>query len=166
MEILAIAVVVAIIVIAVSSAKKPVIQTTKKQYNYDAKGSIATRVELIFYQRLVNIAGDRYQIIPQAHLSSFINHKIKGQNWRGAFSVINGKSVDFLLCDKINLQPVYAIELDDSTHLQQARVERDQLVEGILREIDIPLIRFKQGEWDNEEAIALKMQAAATQTNS
>lgn len=164
MEYLVIVAVVVVLAAILLPNKSKLTPTTKRTYQYAKKGSIATRVELIFYQRLVNIAGDRYQIVPQAHLSSFINHKIKGQNWRGAFSVINGKSIDFLLCEKMTLQPVYAIELDDATHLKEDRIKRDQLVEGILREINIPLVRFKQGEWDSEEAIALKMQSAATQT--
>ena len=56
-----------------------------------------TQHELIFYKTLLE-AVSGCVIIPQAHLSMFLDHKVYGQNWSRAFSRINGKSVDFLIC--------------------------------------------------------------------
>ncbi len=125
----------------------------KYQYKYNKKSSIMTKTEVRFYEKLNTIMGEKYYIVPQAHLSTFLNHKIPRQNWRGAFSVINGKSVDFLVCDKETSKPVIAIELDDWTHMKADRIERDELVNTILSEADVLLVRFRAGEWDTSRAI-------------
>lgn len=66
-----------------------------------------TQHELIFYKTLLEaISG--CVIIPQAHLSMFLDHKVYGQNWSRAFSRINGKSVDFLICTN-NMKPLTAL---------------------------------------------------------
>lgn len=101
-----------------------------------------TNAEKVFYDKLLAEARDEYYIVPQAHLSAFIDHKIKGQNWRAAFSIINGKSVDFLVVEKSTQTPVLAIELDDYTHNRPDRQRRDQMVEEILRKAGIPLQRY------------------------
>ena len=73
-------------------------------------------------------------MFPQVHLSALLDHKVKGQDWRIAFRHINGKSVDYVLCDKATLQPVYAIELDDYTHEPRTRYKSyfDALLWGML----------------------------------
>lgn len=45
-----------------------------------------------------------------------------------------------------------AIELDDSTHENEDRQERDREVERILKEAGLPLLRFENhGDFDKEE---------------
>ncbi|MNY63208.1 hypothetical protein D3C86_2001380 [compost metagenome] len=75
-------------------------------------------------------------------MRAFLDHKIKGQNWRGAFSVINGKSVDYLLVDKTTQKPVIAVELDDYSHQSSSRIERDRKVENIMEASGMRLVRF------------------------
>lgn len=112
------------------------------KYAYFAKKQIMTNAEKIFYEKLLARAGESHYIVPQAHLSTFIDHRTKGQHWKAAFSVINGKSVDFLMVEKATQKPVLAIELDDYTHSQPERVKRDRAVEEILRRANIPLERY------------------------
>jgi very-short-patch-repair endonuclease len=88
------------------------------------------------------VIGDRFIVIPQAHLSVFIDQHVKGQNWKAAFRVINGKSVDFLLVEKTTLKPIAAIELDDWSHKREDRVSRDEKVKAILDEAGVLLVRF------------------------
>ena len=96
-----------------------------------------------FSRKLNSLFGDRYYIFPQVHLSSFIDHKVKnGQYWKAALSHINQKSVDFVLCDKQWRRPLLAIELDDRTHNRPDRVERDVIVEQILSQANMPLLRI------------------------
>jgi len=113
-----------------------------------------TKSESEFFRMLVNVANDRYFIFPQAHLSAILDEKIKGQNWKYAFRHINGKSVDYVLCDKITLKPTYAVELDDYTHEYADRQERDKEVERMLQCAGIPLVRFSDYKTLNQEDIA------------
>jgi len=132
------------------------IEIKKAQYNYQAKQYFMTKSESDFFHMLNNVAGDRYFIFPQVHLSAILDEKIKGQNWKAAFKHINGKSVDYVLCDKQILKPVYAVELDDSTHTYKSRQERDKEVERIFQGAGIPLVRFSNYKSLTEDEISKK----------
>ena len=120
----------------------------KKEYLYIKKSCAMTPNELSFYKTL-HEAVNGCVIIPQAHISMFLDHRIKGQNWKAAFSRINGKSIDFLICTN-DMKPLIAIELDDSTHNQPDRKTRDDFVNSIMTNTNMPLLRFKADEWNSE----------------
>jgi len=70
--------------------------------------------------------------------------------------------VDFLLCDPKTLKPVFAVELDDSSHEHSARQERDAFVEEVFAAAQLPLMRIPaQQAYNTHELIA--MFQAATQ---
>lgn len=115
----------------------------KKEYKYKKKPFFMTQSESTFYNSLNLAVENKYYIFPQVHLSSIIDNKVKGQNWKAAFKHINQKSVDFVLCDKKYISPKLAIELDDRTHEGEDRIKRDIEVERILKEAKLPLLRIK-----------------------
>lgn len=126
----------------------------KQVYSYRRKGSLITDAEHEFFDILVSSVGNQYYIFPQVHLSSLLDHDVVGQNWRGAFSHINGKSVDFVLCDKQNIIPLLVIELDDQSHKREDRELRDEEVERILKESGLPLLRLENhGHFEKENMI-------------
>ncbi len=96
-----------------------------------------------FFSLLIDSVSHDYFVFPQMHLDNILWYKFKGQNSFGAFRHINEKSVDFVLCDKENVEILLAIELDDATHSEPKRIERDEVVEGILKEADLPLLRIR-----------------------
>ena len=112
-------------------------------YRYKKKNSIMTNAEERCFVRLNKIFGQKFYIIPQVHLSALFDFKLKGQNWKGAFSHINGKSVDFVLINKETFVPVCAVELDDYTHSFENRKARDGEVERIFEIAELPLVRFE-----------------------
>lgn len=122
-------------------------------YSYTAKSLMMTRTESDFFSKLDSVVNERYHVFPQVHLSALLDHKVKGQDWKFAFRHINGKSVDFVLCDKETLRPTYAIELDDLTHEQSDRRKRDLEVERIFKEANLPLVRFKNKSVSETEII-------------
>ena len=113
------------------------------KYNYTRRKFLISPAEHECYDALVLAVGEKYHVFPQVHLPSILDHKIVGQNWKGAFSHINQKSVDFVLCDKACISPVLAIELDDKSHEREDRVERDAEVERMLEEAKLPLLRLE-----------------------
>ncbi len=137
--------------ISSGNEKRKVFKNNK--YSYFAKELIMSRTEADFFEKLNLVTGDRYFVFPQVHLSALLDHRVKGQDWSIAFRHINGKSVDFVLCDKLTLQPAYAIELDDFTHDRRDRVERDLEVERIFEGARLPLVRFKSANVSGEEII-------------
>lgn len=146
------------------SAEKTEIKKT--QYKYQAKQYYMTASENDFFRILEKVAGDRYYIFPQAHLSKLLSEKVIGQDWKAqkaAFRHINGKSVDYVLCDRQTLKPVYAVELDDYTHNYSSRKERDIEVERIFHSAGIPLVRFNNYKSLSEDDIAKKFYEAQSQ---
>lgn len=141
------------------SEKRKVFKNNK--YSYYAKDSIMTRAEVEFFKKLNLVVSEHYFVFPQVHLSSVLDHRVKGQDWRIAFRHINGKSVDYVLCDKITLRPAYLLELDDPTHDRRDRIERDVEVERIFKEAQLPLVRFKDVNISNEEIIRALSNARA-----
>lgn len=93
---------------------------SKPLYQYSRKAEFITPSEKEFFKILSEVAADRYYIFPQIHLSSLFKNETKGRYYKLAFQIINRRSVDYVLCDKTTLEPVYAVELDDSTHKGQA----------------------------------------------
>lgn len=131
-----------VFIFAFSASKKPSVTKKTYIYNYKAKASVMTHDETEFFHMLNNAVGDKFYIFPQVHLSSIIDHKVNGQNWDHAFSHINSKSVDYVLCDKVALKPIFAVELDDYTHQYNSRIERDKEVARMLESAGVPLVRF------------------------
>ena len=128
-------------------------------YSYMAKQSLMTRTENEFFLKLERAVSERYYVFPQVHLSSLLDHRVKGQDWSYAFRHINGKSVDYVLCSRETLRPTYAIELDDYTHEQSDRRKRDEEVERIFDEADLPLVRFKNKNVSEQVIIQALMNA-------
>ena len=129
-----------------------------KDYQYKRKPFFLSRAEHECHDALVQAVGKDYLIFAQVHLPTIVDHKVTGQNWRGAFSHINGKSVDFVLCDRAYIAPKLAIELDDQTHERSDRQDRDHEVERILKVAGVPLLRLgNHGRFDpNDLAVKIK----------
>jgi hypothetical protein len=122
-----------VVIVVVLAVLKMVVEgggdEEKSKYQYKRKNFFLTRAEHECYDALVAAAGNEYLVFAQVHLPTLVDNKVKGQNWRAAFRHINGKSVDFVLCDKAYISAKLAIELDDKTHERPERQERDQEVE-------------------------------------
>ena len=131
----------------------PIGESKKKStYRYQRKDFFMTKPEHDFFDILVALLGDRYYVFSQVHLSTILDNKVKGQNWRGAFRHIDEKSVDFVICDKAYIKPLLAIELDDSSHERAGRQDRDAEVERIFKEVGLPLLRFaNQNQFNKDE---------------
>lgn len=152
--ILALVILAAILISALSShsaSKRKVFKNNT--YHYIAKNSLMTKTESDFFIKLERTVNERYYVFPQVHLSAILDHRVKGQEWKYAFRHINGKSVDYVLCDKVTLKPTYAIELDDYTHLQKDRKERDVEVERIFLAANLPLVRFSNNNVSESDIV-------------
>lgn len=114
-----------------------------QKYKYNRRKFLITPAEHECYNALVTAVGDTYHVFTQVHLPSILDYKVVGQNWKGAFSHISQKSVDFVLCDKEYISPKLAIELDDKSHEREDRMERDIEVERMLEDAQFPLLRLE-----------------------
>ncbi len=146
-----------ILAILSSLLKGKLRRSSINNYAYQKKEYLLTKPEHEFFQTLETIIGNQYYIFPQIHLSSLLKHNLKGQNWKGALSHIDRKSVDYVICDKTYLSPLLIIELDDKTHDRNDRRDRDEAVEQILQNSHLPLVRVPNTDINKIEEIKEKI---------
>ncbi len=136
-------------------------KSAMKDYKYRRKLYLVTRSELQFFKTLLSGVNQFYYVIPQVHLSTLLNHKTWGQNWKGALSRIDRKSVDYVICSRENLVPICAIELDDKSHDRADRIKRDRWVEQILKDAGLPLVRIRMHEQENVNFLVEKLNSVS-----
>lgn len=118
-----------------------------ENYNkyYKPKRYITTLNELNFYNVLLEIAKELDMILfSQVSLYNIISMKdnLDYSTKTKYFSKIASKSIDFVLVDRNNCRIKLCIELDDSTHYKQKRIERDNFINKLFKDLEIDLLRY------------------------
>ena len=121
------------------SRKKP----AKKDMPYKLNSSILTKREATFYSVLQPIANRNHVIICiKPRIADFISVTLeqykKGSEFYTYFNKISAKHVDFLLCDN-RFKPLIAFELDDSTHQESSRKDRDAFVDELYNAVGLEI---------------------------
>lgn len=139
----------------------------KPIYQYRRKDFFMSRAEHQFFDILASALGNQYYIFAQVHLSTILDNKVIGQYFDGAWRHIHPKSVDFVICDKTYIRPLLAIELDDGSHTQTGRQERDSEVERIFQGAGLPLLRFRnEAQFHKDEIIEKIVASLSSVSNS
>jgi Protein of unknown function (DUF2726) len=109
------------------------------------RGRFLTTNEKSFLMTLDAALGRNYRAFAQVRLAELVSPTL-GANPASRRHALNGvmaKSVDFVICDVLTLDPVAAIEVDDRSHLLPERQQRDAFVNALFLEIGLPLMRVK-----------------------
>ncbi|HHP0481478.1 TPA: DUF2726 domain-containing protein [Vibrio campbellii] len=110
-------------------SKKKVVLHKKRNY-------LCTKTENNFYQVLLDVLPSEYVVHSQVSMMALVqpvNFKDNSKTW--------AKRMDFVITDK-NTKIMAVIELDDSSHRQQKRQERDIYVNNAFKNLH-PLLRFE-----------------------
>ena len=121
---------------------------------YESKGNLLTPAELKFLGVLDQVIGSHYRIMSQVRLADIIKVKkgVDNSTRSSAFNRIKAKHLDFVACDQSDMRVKFAIELDDSSHKQTKRMERDAFLNDAMQSAGIPLHRFAvKREYDPRE---------------
>jgi len=119
---------------------------------FKLRRSLMTPNERMFFETLRRIYGSTYDIYPQMHLGAIFQPIKNWNNW-GELSRLN-KRIDFLIVNRQFQTPVVGIELDDMSHSTNDKtIERDKFVEALFASSNIPLVRFKNGQYNQEDLI-------------
>lgn len=110
---------------------------------YKKKDYILTKAERSFYEVLkLSSRSLGVELFTKVRLADLFYIPSNTSNRIAYLNKITSKHVDFVLCDTVNLRPLLAIELDDSSHNQQSRVKRDEFVEKVFKNAGLPLLRI------------------------
>lgn len=120
----------------------------KKRLPYEAK-PLLTKREYAFYRLLKREADARQLLIcPKVGLKDLME-VTDSRHFFQHFRKISQKHVDFVICDK-NLQVLFAVELDDSSHDTEDAKKRDLFKDQAFKAAKIPLKRIR---YFNERAV-------------
>jgi hypothetical protein len=110
---------------------------------YKLRYDFLSPAELNFYLVLKGCVSEWADVCPKVNLGDLFFASCKNFGQRQSYTnKINRKHVDFLLCDPKTAKPMVGIELDDKSHNQQKRQERDLFVEQVFGKANLPLERF------------------------
>ena len=119
------------------------ITTSYKKY-YKPKIYITTLNEMKFYNVLLEIAKELdYILFSQVSLYNIISmqNNLDYSTHTKYFNKIASKSIDFVLVDK-KCRIKLCIELDDNSHKKKNRIERDNFINELFKELEIDLLRY------------------------
>ncbi len=119
--------------------------------------TLLTTAEQDFQRTLVRAVDGGALIMAQVSLEALVRAR------RGAPAGVRGRlrrTVDFVLCDPATTAPRLVIELDDSSHRQRARQQRDASMEQILTSAKLPLLRVAWSRQYDPADLRQRIQAA------
>lgn len=128
--------------LGIASSDKPEYRKSKSVLTY------RERILLRAIRRAV--AGD-YTILMKVRMGDFVWLANEPQDRKFHSNQVQCKHVDFLLCDKVTIEPLLVVELDDSSHKKYDHAERDKFKDDTFDAVGIPYIRVQiQDKYDAE----------------
>lgn len=128
----------------------------KLSYNniYEKKRYLTTIKEVEFYTILQEIA-TKYDlaVFSQVVLYELVNIKLNkyDKDYLKYWNKISSKSIDFVIINKKTTKILQCIELDDNTHNNKKRIERDIFINELFKSINLPLLRVPANNNYNKE---------------
>lgn len=108
----------------------------KEPDKYHSK-ELMTAAEKSFYLTLSEIVGEEFIVQPQINLATIINKESASKYQNELY-----RNIDFGIFRKSNYQLLLLIELNDKTHNDTKRRQRDIKVKEICEKANLPLIAF------------------------
>ncbi len=109
---------------------------------YNKRPRLVTKAELRFYKSLTKAVQDDWTIFAMVRIADLLVVPKEAPKRRVWLNKILAKHIDFVLCDPTSLEPLVAIELDDSSHQRKDRQERDEFVDHAFESAGMPIVRF------------------------
>ncbi len=111
---------------------------------YYLRKSLFTPAERAFLPVLERIVPDGVRVFGKVRLEDIFGvvSGLDRSERTAARNKINRKHVDFLLVRESDLAPLVGIELDDSSHEEDDRRQRDAFVDEVFASAKLPLLHF------------------------
>ena len=113
---------------------------SEQVYLYDVKDKYITETEEKYLKAIEKLLPDGYILYPQIPLSSVIARTDNSRFQNELFRII-----DAGVFNKETYKPIFLIEINDQTHKESSRAQRDKKVKMICEEAGLPLVTL----WTN-----------------
>jgi very-short-patch-repair endonuclease len=117
---------------------------SSKNFRFARRSPFLRQDEMQLYERLTAALKDTH-VFPQVAMSAFVQHKGKSQAARNLFVQ---KYVDYLVCERKTMRPLYVIELDGASHGSAKAQKRDKQKNDVLASAGIPIKRYTSKDVD------------------
>lgn len=125
-----------------SNAEGKAEQKTDYSQSYQRK-YLLTKNEYREYMTLRQLAAEKDLVIcPKVRLLDIIEPRKGEKDYKSLFFKVQAKHVDFVICDK-DLRIKAILELDDNSHDQKDRQDRDAFVDQILTSVGYKVIHTR-----------------------
>ncbi|MBO5359946.1 MAG: DUF2726 domain-containing protein [Clostridia bacterium] len=125
----------------------PTPATDNGKYLYQTRRTLISKSERGFFDAIRSSVPEGYCVFPQINLASFIDRTDDARFHNELF-----RNVDFLVTDAEYI-PKFIVEINDQTHLNNERRERDEKVQKICEEAGIPILKLWTSYGINPEYI-------------
>lgn len=135
-----------VVIVLVNLRRRSQGQTELQAFPYRSKEFLMSPAERSFLGVLDQVLSkSNYRVFAQVRLADIVqvDKGLKRADWQRAFNTISRKHVDYVVCKAEDMAIVGAVELDDESHQQSKRRDRDQILDNILEAAGIPLARVK-----------------------
>lgn len=114
-------------------------ETTKLPYL--KKDWFFSKAERSFYGVLLKAVDGQFHVFAKVRLLDLLYLPRGTQQQQTHRNRVQSKHVDFVLCDAVELRPMLVIELDDASHEEEERQDRDAFVDAALEQAGLPILR-------------------------
>ncbi len=134
----------AIVIILLSILKSAAGRSSSRDFRFARRSPFLRQDEIQLYERLRAALEDTH-VFPQVAMSAFVQHRGKSQAARNLFAQ---KYVDYLVCERKTMRPLYVIELDGASHGSAKAQKRDKQKNDVLASAGIPIMRYTSKDVD------------------
>ncbi|GAB7549198.1 DUF2726 domain-containing protein [Cupriavidus sp. 8B] len=117
---------------------------SSKDFRFVRRSPFLRHDEVQLYERLTAVLDDAH-VFPQVAMSAFVQHRGKSQAARNLFAQ---KYVDYLVCERKTMRPLYVVELDGASHGSAKAQKRDKQKNDVLASAGIPIMRYTSKDVD------------------
>ena len=135
--------------------KIKMLENSKRVSKYDSENLMFNQLEKILSENNYTNLG----IVTHLPLREIFKNVSKLNNDEYRFVVKTDSHVDFMIYNKVNKQPVLAIEVDGYEYHKEdtKQYERDKIKDSIFKKYDLPLMRFKTNGSGEKEKVLSKL---------
>lgn len=125
-----------------------------KPLPYRVRDDFLSPAEFSFYKVLSTLAGTRFTIQSKVRLADIFYVARPNENF-AYLSRIAQRHLDFLVCGPTTMEPLFGVELDDSSHKRNDRKDGDEFLDEVFEAARLPLLRVPaQREYNTRDIAA------------
>ncbi|MEI6221693.1 MAG: DUF2726 domain-containing protein [bacterium] len=126
---------------------------------FHKNSNLMTGPEKNFFRTLRKVTQDKVRICPQVALSQIVSINQNKEGWRDNLIWNNVKNcvIDYVLCEKDTSKILLLIELNDESHAEPSRFRRDDAIDNLMQNLQIPLEKFPTRQNYDEEKLLSRL---------